>query len=487
MRLLLLAVALAVAALTAVSFFANRIERGLTRDAAQLLGGDVVVVADQPIEPAWIEEAHRQGLRTSRTWVFPSMARAPDERGGESRLVALKAVDEAYPLRGRMTIATADAQGRVGEPRPAPAGGPPVGELWVDPNVLDGLGVQLGDALWMGEVALRVTAVIVSEPDRGAGFVNFSPRVMMNQADLARTELIQPASRVTYRVLVASAARASDATRDTRTGQANEAHEADRATEPTGAEPAKPVTGSDAAVQAYTRWVQAQAETTRGARVETLEQGQPQMRTTLDRASLFLRLVALLAALLSAVAVAVVARDFAMRRLDDCALLRVFGVPQSFMAKAYALQFLGVGVMASVLGSLLGWAFHLVFVWLLGNLVSVSLPAAGLAPWLLGLSVGVLLTLGFGLPSVLQLAQVPPLRVLRRDLGEPRAASWTVAGLGLLALIGLLLSVAGDLQLGALPWAALPWRWACLPWPVGAWPEAWAAGRGPGQGVGPRG
>ena len=438
MRLLLLAVALAVAALTAVSFFADRIERGLTRDAAQLLGGDVVVVADQPIEPAWIEEAHRQGLRTSRTWVFPSMARAPDERGGESRLVALKAVDEAYPLRGRLTIATADPQGRVGEPRPAPAGGPPAGELWVDPNVLDGLGVQLGDALWMGEASLRVTAVIVSEPDRGAGFVNFSPRVMMNQADLARTELIQPASRVTYRVLVASAARAVDATSAGRTGQASDLPAA------------KPAAGGDAAVQAYTRWVQAQAEATRGARVETLEQGQPQMRTTLDRASLFLRLVALLAALLSAVAVAVVARDFAMRRLDDCALLRVFGVPQSFMAKAYALQFLGVGVMASVLGSLLGWAFHLVFVWLLGNLVSVSLPAAGLAPWLLGLSVGVLLTLGFGLPSVLQLAQVPPLRVLRRDLGEPRAASWTVAGLGLLALIGLLLSVAGDLLLGGI-------------------------------------
>jgi putative ABC transport system permease protein len=438
MRLLLLAVALAVAALTAVSFFADRIERGLTRDAAQLLGGDVVVVADQPIEPAWIEEARRQGLRTSRTWVFPSMARAPDERGGESRLVALKAVDEAYPLRGRLTIATADPQGRVGEPRPAPAGGPPAGELWVDPNVLDGLGVRLGDALWMGEASLRVTAVIVSEPDRGAGFVNFSPRVMMNQADLARTELIQPASRVTYRVLVASAARAVDATSAGSTGQVSDLPAA------------KPAAGGDAAVQAYTRWVQAQAEATRGARVETLEQGQPQMRTTLDRASLFLRLVALLAALLSAVAVAVVARDFAMRRLDDCALLRVFGVPQSFMAKAYALQFLGVGVMASVLGSLLGWAFHLVFVWLLGNLVSVSLPAAGLAPWLLGLSVGVLLTLGFGLPSVLQLAQVPPLRVLRRDLGEPRAASWTVAGLGLLALIGLLLSVAGDLLLGGI-------------------------------------
>lgn len=440
MRLLLVAVALAVAALTAVSFFANRIERGLSRDAAQLLGADVVVVADQPIADAWELQARSDGLRTSRTWVFPSMARAPDERGGESRLVAIKAVDQAYPLRGRLTIAMADAQGAPGAPQPAPAGGPAAGHAWVDPGLLDILGLRLGDELWLGEAALRIEAVIVSEPDRGAGFVNFSPRVMMSQADLARTELIQPASRVTYRLLAAGPLRPMDA-------QPAQAPRPDRpATGDAGD------AGAEPRLEAFTRWAQQQAQEARGARVETLEQGQPQMRTTLDRASLFLRLVALLAALLSAVAVAVavVARDFAQRRLDDCALLRVFGVPQSFMAKAYALQFLTVGVLASVLGSVLGWAFHLVFVSLLGSLVSVSLPAAGVAPWLLGLSVGVLLTLGFGLPSVLQLAQVPPLRVLRRDLGEPRTASWLVAGLGLAALVGLLLMVAGDLVLGGI-------------------------------------
>lgn len=187
MRLLLLAVALAVAALTAVSFFANRIERGLGRDAAQLLGADLVVQADQPLSSQWSERAQALGLRTSRTWVFPSMARAPDERGGGARLVAIKAVEDGYPLRGQVTIAGVDAEGRTVSSRPAPAGGPPAGRVWVDPGLLDVLGVGVGDALWLGEAALTIEAVIVREPDRGAGFVNFSPRVMMSQADLART------------------------------------------------------------------------------------------------------------------------------------------------------------------------------------------------------------------------------------------------------------------------------------------------------------
>lgn len=416
MRLLMVAVVLAVAALTAVSFFANRIERGLNRDAAQLLGADVVILGDQALAAVWQEQARTLGLRSSRTAVFPSMARAPDERGGEARLAAIKVVEAGYPLRGRLTIADVDASGQPVRSRPAPFGGPEPGSVWVEPGLLTVLGLRLGDGLWLGEAQLRIAAVIVSEPDRGAGFVNFSPRVMMNRADLARTELIQPASRVTHRLLVAAE----------------------------GTQPADP------GVARYTAWARDEAQRHRGVRVETLDQGQPEMRTTLDRAGLFLRLVALLAALLSAVAVAVVARDFAHRRLDDCALLRVFGVPQSFMARAYALQFFGVGLLASAIGTLVGWAFHLVFVWLLGSLVTVALPAPGPTPVLVGLAVGVLLTLGFGLPSVLQLARVPPLRVLRRDLGEPRVASWTVASLGVAALVGLLLVVAGDLKLGGI-------------------------------------
>ena len=411
MRFLLLAVVLAVAALTAVAFFSDRIERGLTRDAAQLLGADAVVVADQPVPGGLTAQAAGMGLQVAQTSVLSSMARAPDDRGGDTRLVSLKVVSPNYPLRGQLTLGGMGADGRVLSAGKAPVGGPPPGQVWVDPALLLAMNLQVGDGLWLGEAQFRIAAVIVREPDRGAGFASFAPRVMLRAVDLGATQLVQPASRVTYRLLVAGL--------PLKVGQF---------------------------VDAAQTWTQTQ----RGLRVETLEQGRPEMRATLDRAGLFLRLVALLAALLSAVAVALVSRDFAQKRLDDCALLRVLGVPQSVMAWAYGLQFLAVGLLASVIGLLIGWLFHLVFVALLADLVGVALPAAGWQPIALGLGVGVLLTIGFGLPPVLQLAQVPPLRVLRRDTGQLRPMSTAVWVLGGVALAGMLMVVARDIKMGAI-------------------------------------
>lgn len=431
LRWLLLAVALAVAALASVGLFADRIERGLHRDAAQLIGGDAVVLGDQPVPDALVELAKAQGLRTARTAVFPSMARATDEQGGETRLVAVKAVDGPYPLRGRLTLG--QWTGGVVEPGDAaPAGGPARGTVWVEAGVLQGLGLKVGDALLLGDASFRIAAVIAAEPDRGSGFVSFSPRVMLPWADLPSTGLIQPASRVTWRLQVAGVARAGDAAYD---GVAPRSQE--RAT-------------SDATMARFTAQAREEANKTRGVRVETLDDGRPEMRSTIDRAGLFLRLVALLAALMAAVVVAMVSRDFAMRRLDDCALLRVLGVSQRDMMKAYALELLVVGLLASLLGLAVGGAFHQVFVWLLSDLVKVELPPPGLWPALLALGVGLALTMGFGLPPLLQLAQVPALRVLRRELGTPKAASVGVMVGGVLAMVVLLALVVRDALMASI-------------------------------------
>jgi len=429
LRLLALAVLLAVAALSAVGFFADRLNGGLERDALQLLGGDAVVGSDAPTPPAIVARAHALGLQVATSATFPSMARAPEAQGGATRLVAVKAVSAHYPLRGRLQLQSTPG-GAVEHVAAAPA----PGTVWVDPAVLDALSLHVGDTLRLGDASLRIAQIIVVEPDRGAGFVNFAPRVMLNQADLAATGLVQPASRVSYKLAVAAA-------------------------DGTGAAP----------VRAFVRATEAliKSATLRGVRVESLDSGRPEMRQTLDRAEKFLNLVALLAALLAAVAVGIASRDFASRHLDDCAMLRVLGLSQRRIALAYLLEFGAVGLTASAAGVLLGWAVHHVFVWLLAGLVDATLPPAGPTPALFGIGVGLTLLLAFGLPPVLQLARVPPLRVIRRDLGTLKVASLGVLLAGGAGFAALLMAVASDATLGAIAvggFAAAAAVFALLSW-----------------------
>jgi len=425
LRLLMLAVTLAVAALTAVGFFADRLKGGLQRDARQLLGGDAVIVSDQPTPAAFLAQVQSLGLQQVQTVTFPTMARAPDAQGGQIKLVALKVVAPGYPLRGNLRISVAP-----GAAEQLTREVPGAGQAWVEAGLLEVLGLRMGDALLLGEHTLRIARIIVVEPDRGTGFMNFAPRVMISQVDLAATGLIQPASRLTYRMAVA---------------------------------------GAEQSVQAFVDWAQAQvlARKVRGVRVEALEGGRPELTSTMQRAEKFLNLVALLAALLSAVAVALAARGFAADHLDDCAMLRVLGLPQRTIAAAYSFEFVLVGLLASAVGVALGFAVHYGFVALLAGLVEASLPAPGLWPVLFGMGMGLTLLLAFGLPPVLQLAQVPPLRVIRRDVGGLKPVSALVLGVGLAGFAALLLAASNDLRLGLIAvggFAAATLLFAALSW-----------------------
>ena len=408
LRLLIVAVTLAVAALTAVGFFADRLNGGLQRDARQLLGGDAVVSSDKATAQVFIDKARALGLQTTTTIGFPTMGRATEDRGGASKLVALKVVGTGYPLRGRLTVASApDALGQSTRDIPAP------GEVWADAALLEALNLNLGDELLLGDARLRLGRIIVIEPDRGGGFMNFAPRVMLNQADLDATRLVQPASRLTYRFAVA---------------------------------------GEDAPVKQFAQWAALQVERPeiRGVRVESLQSGRPEMRQTMDRAEKFLNLVALLAAMLSAVAVALAARGFAANHLDDCAMLRVLGLSQRTIALSYTIEFASIGVAASALGVAIGYGVHYAFVLLLAGLVEGALPAASLWPVAFGMGMGLTLLLAFGLPPVLQLAQVPPLRVIRRDVGNLKPASLAVLGIGVAGFATLLLAASSDVLLGLI-------------------------------------
>ena len=423
LRLLIVAVTLAVAALTAVGFFADRLKSGLQRDAHQLLGGDAAISSNNPTPATFAAKAHALGLDVVQSVSFPTMARASDDKGSGAKLVSLKVVAPGYPLRGSLTVANQPgAAEALTRSIPAP------GEAWIEAGLLGAIGVQMGDELLLGEARLRIAKIIVNEPDRGAGFMNFAPRVMINQADVEATQLIQPASRLSYRLAVA---------------------------------------GADKPVAVFVAWAQNEVKSVRGLRLESLDSGRPELGQTLARAEKFLNLIALLAALLSAVAVALAARGFAARHLDDCAMLRVLGLSQRSIASSYAFEFTLVGLLASALGLVFGYAVHFVFVLLLAGLVDSALPAAGLWPVIFGIGMGLTLLLAFGLPPVLQLAQVPPLRVIRRDVGNLKPASIGVLAVGVAGFAILLLAASSDVKLGLIAvggFAAATLVFAALSW-----------------------
>jgi len=417
--LLLFALVLAVAALSSVGFLADRMRLGLERDARQMIAADVLIVSDQPFDAAFAARAAQAGLATAQTVTFPSMATA--HRAGQettaagasaaaaeppSQLAALKAVGPGYPLRGQVKVA-----GARGGPEVAAAGIPAPGTVWVDEALLDSLGLSLGDTIQLGSRGFRIERIVTQELDRGAGFMNFAPRVMLPLSDLDATGLVGWGSRVTYRLLVA---------------------------------------GPDAAGQAYQRWAEAEIgrRGLRNTRVESLESGQPQMRATLDRAERFLSLVAVLSAMIAAVAIAMSARRYMQRHTDACAVYKCMGLSRREILLAFTLEFLLLGIGGAVAGVVLGYLAHYGLLLSLGNLLTVTLPQPSLVPALVGLLAGMVLLAGFALPPLLALTRVPPLRVLRRDLGAPPVSTWVAYGLGLGAFVALLLVAARDLKLG---------------------------------------
>ena len=404
LRLLMGSVALAVAALSTVAFLSQRLQAGLWRDAHQLLGGDAAWVSDQPVPDAVLAKARAGGLRTSVQLSMASMASAAESAeiaaaGAMPVLVALKAVDDAYPLMGSVQL----QGGRI-------AGAPERGKVWVDAAILSQLSLQVGQALQLGHSQLRIGGVIAQEPDRGMGFMSLAPRVMMHAADVTATGLVQPASRLSWRLVVA---------------------------------------GSADAVQGWTlqaqQWLDQQG--LRGTRIETLSSGRPEMQQTLERARSFLNLVALLTAVLSAVALAMAARSYAREQLDACALRRVWGQTQTQLLGNHLLQLSLAGALACGIGAFAGWGLHGGLVAVLQDLWQVQLPSAGPGPWLLSVAVGMVLLWGFGVPPVIQLAKVPALRVLRRQMQPPGVRTWMVTALGLLAFAAITLLFGQDARL----------------------------------------
>jgi putative ABC transport system permease protein len=407
LTMLLLALVLAVAALSSVGFLADRMKQGLARDARQMIAADFVVRADHPVDAMFSDEAKSLGLDTAGTTIFPSMISSTAAQPA-SRLAAIKGVTAGYPLRGALRLAPAlDAPGAPVSGIPAP------GTVWADPALLDALKTPVGGSVKVGTKTFRIAGVITREMDRGFSFVNFSPRLMMRADEIAGTGLLGYGSRVTYRLLVA---------------------------------------GTDAQVDKFAQFARDKTDggKLRGVALESLQDGQPQVRQTIDRASHFLVLVSLLTALLAAVAIAMAAHRFARRHLDGCAQMRCLGVSQRTLRALFLNEFLAIGVAGSAAGIVLGFGGHLILLNWLGSLVDVELPQASLWPAVQGMAMGLVLLLGFALPPLLPLTRVPPVHVIRREIGDAQRVAYAAYGVGVVLFAALLVIAAGELKLGGI-------------------------------------
>lgn len=399
LRLVMLALLVAVASVTSVGFLADRVGRALERDSTQMLGADLAVQSRSPLPDTLVQQAQSRGLETARTVQFPSMVSTPEN----SHLVSLKAVASGYPLRGQVRLADdgAATNSRVAQGPPEP------GTVWADRQILRLLGLQKGDVMQVGDLDLRIADVIVYEPDRGMQFVNVAPRVMMNYADLDASGLLVMGSRASYRVLVA---------------------------------------GAPGSVTDFQIWLQTNLD--RGQELRTVENSQPAVQRSLERARQFLTLVALLTVLIAAVAIALAARRFSQRHQQGIAVMRCLGAASSQITGMLWAEFLTLAVLASAAGSLIGLAVQYGLVAVVSQFFDSSLPPPSWLPALQGQATGVLLLLGFALPPLAALRRVAPARVLRRNAGQTPGRVWPAYVVGAFGLLGLILWVSGDVRLG---------------------------------------
>ncbi len=394
-RLLIAALALAVFAVTTISFLTDRAERALAMEANRLLGGDAVLRGDAPLAPAQREMATAQGLQAVETVEFNSMIRV----GERLRLGDLRAVGRDFPLRGSFRVRDSVGERELDS-------GPEPGTAWVTSSGASTLGASLGDTVTLGHLELRLAALILQEPDGALDYFNVAPRVVFHRDDLDATGLVQPGSRMVYRLVVA---------------------------------------GAPDAVEAFT--AAARDSLSRGQRLETAADGRPEIRRALDRASRFLGLATLVSLVLAAIAVAMAARRHSARHLDACAVMRCLGASQATIVSVQVGGLLLLGLLGSTLGVLAAWGLSFFIGGMVSDALGVALPSATVWPMLTGYAVGLTVLTAFAVPPVLALRTVPALRVLRRDLDAREPSALALGALALGGLGALMWWQAGDAEL----------------------------------------
>ncbi|MGR9071491.1 MAG: ABC transporter permease [Gammaproteobacteria bacterium] len=397
LTILILALIIAVTGSTAISLFADRLSRTMTKQAAEFLAADLVITSPSVLPSFWKDKADELNLQKSWTAEFSSVLIENDEM----LLAGVKAAEKSYPLRGYLKTAVDDGNADRIE-----HSGPGIGEAWVERRVLSALKLELGDELQVGEKRLRIARIVTYEPDKRGDLYSLSPRVMISAGDLYATEVLQPGSHVHYFFHFA---------------------------------------GDAEALKAFSRWAKPRLNPSQ--RLMDIHEDRPEIGTALKRAERYLGLSSIVVVLISGVAIAMATRRYTERHFNATAILRCLGCRQSEILALYCYQFTALGTAASLVGCLSGWFAQEWLFHLLKNLLPQAVSNPGPMAVLFGFATGMATLFGFAFPPLLRLRGVSPLRVFRRELEPLPSSAWMVYGLAMSVIAALVWRYTGDPQM----------------------------------------
>jgi putative ABC transport system permease protein len=403
LRTLAASLVLAVVALGVVATLSTRIERGVLASASELIGGDLGISSPAALPARFADEAKTRGLATTSGASFPSVAFV----NGQSQLLDVFASDAAYPLRGTLELVDEQGHDRVGR-------GPPPGSVYLDHRALVALGIKPGQTIQLGGRELKVGAELVRQPDGGELFA-LAPRAMMSLDDANAAGLLGSGSRARYRLLLS---------------------------------------GDVGAVGAWRRWAEG-TTLPQGAELITPEQTQERMRTAFDRASSFLRLTALLSALLAGVAIAMASQRYARRKTMEVALLRALGTPRRKVVALLVTTLAALAIPSALLG--IGLALAMAQgAWAFASTMFANIPTTlPLWPSLAAAAMGLAVLAGFALPPLVRLAEVPPVAVFRQSMARRVRRFDALYLIPLVVALALVWSQSGSAKLAGILAASL--------------------------------
>ncbi len=395
LNLLIASLILAVATVTCINLFTDRIQRSIRGEAGTLLAADAQVRGNQSAPEAWRAQAQTAGLKTANILGFQAMAIAD----ANMQLSSVKAVDAAYPLKGDLDI-SATPYGAI----QTVTHGPASGEAWLASRLFAALDIAVGDTITIGNADFTVSAALLREPDNSGSLFGAGAPIMVNALDVPETGAVQIGSRVNYSWLLA---------------------------------------GDSADVAAFERWLEPHLG--EHFRWVSPEDGNVGIGDAIERSTSFLKLAGSLGVLLAGAALALASRRYAARQKSSVALLKTLGMAPRRILHLYVSNILLVGLITSVIGLGLGWLLHILIVYLMGDLLPANLAAAGNAAFVSGAGVGLLVLLAFAGPPLAALRNVPPVSVLRDVPSEMSAFRQALPGL--VAVVVLILAYSQSITL----------------------------------------